>query len=148
MPRTDLDARVHDALTRLPAPVAPSTLLPRVMAAVQRRPWYARAWTTWPLPLRIASAVGLAGLAVGVALAWPLVDAASRLLMARVAASLQPVSRASEGATEIFMAIDVLRRVFAPALGFAVVVVTVMSAACAVVGAALARFALGGASQS
>jgi hypothetical protein len=148
MPRTDLDARVHDALTRLPAPVAPPTLLPRVMAAVQRRPWYARAWTTWPLPLQVAAAIALAGVAAAVALAWPSADAASRLLMARVAASLQPVSTASEGATEIFMAIDVLRRVFAPALGFAVVVVTVMSAACAVVGAALARFALGGASQS
>lgn len=145
---TDLDSVVHRALTNLPAPVAPPTLLPRVLAAVQRRPWYERAWTTWPRPLQAASLAALSGLVVGAVLVWPAIDAGSSRLLARAAASLRPMSAASEGATEIFMAIDVLRRVLAPALGFAVVVVTVMSAACAVVGAALARFALGGASQS
>src|SRR5262245_23209953 len=142
MPRTDLDSFVHDALTRLPGPTAPATLLPRVMTAVQRRPWYARAWTTWPRPLQAASVAAIAGVPVALALAWPSIDAASSHLMARATAGLRPVSQASEGATEIFMALDVLRRVFAPALGFAVAVVTVMSAACAIVGAALARFAL------
>lgn len=148
MPRPDLDSLVHQALTRLPAPAAPPTLLPRVLAAIQRRPWYARAWTTWPRPMQVASLAVLSGLVVAAVLAWPFVDAAASRALARAAAGLRPVSTASAGATEIFMAIDVLRRVFAPALGFAVVVVTLMSAACAVVGAALARIALGGASQS
>jgi hypothetical protein len=148
MPRTDLESFVHDALTRLPGPTAPATLLPRVMTAVRQRPWYARAWTTWPRPLQAASLAAIAGVAVAIVLVWPSLDAASSALLTRAVSGLRPVSQASQGATEIFMAIDVLRRVFAPALGFAVAVVTVMSAACAIVGAALARFALGGASQS
>ena len=57
----DLERRVHDELRRLPAPLAPGTLLPRVLAAVDawaRRPWYARAWFTWPIGLRVASVAG------------------------------------------------------------------------------------------
>ena len=43
---------VDRELRQLPSPRAPHTLLPRVLAAVEqwtRRPWYARAWFTWPL---------------------------------------------------------------------------------------------------
>src|SRR6185436_18949429 len=59
----DLERRVHEELRRLPAPLAPSTLLPRVLAAVDawaRRPWYERAWFTWPLGWQIVSAAALA----------------------------------------------------------------------------------------
>jgi len=56
--RDDLQAIVDRELRQLPAPRAPQTLLPRVMAAVDawaRRPWYARAWFTWPLGWQAAS---------------------------------------------------------------------------------------------
>ena len=59
---TDLETLVDRELRRLPALRAPHTLLPRVLAAVQRwsqRPWYARAWFTWPIGGQIASAAAL-----------------------------------------------------------------------------------------
>src|SRR5688500_12276604 len=54
----DLERLVDRELQRLPAPRAPETLLPRVMAAVDaaaRRPWYTRAWFTWPLGWQLAA---------------------------------------------------------------------------------------------
>ncbi len=54
----DLRAIVDRELRRLPTPRAPETLLPRVLAAVDawtRRPWYTRAWFTWPAAWRAAS---------------------------------------------------------------------------------------------
>ena len=54
----DLERLAHHELHRLPAPRAPRTLLPRVMAAVEawaNRPWYTRAWFTWPLGWQVAS---------------------------------------------------------------------------------------------
>ena len=61
-PEDDLERVAQRALERLPAPRAPHTLLPRVMAAVQqwtRRPWYARAWVTWPLGWQALSTAAL-----------------------------------------------------------------------------------------
>ncbi len=56
-----LEQRLHRRLARLPAPRAPQTLLPRVLATIGR-PWYARAWRTWPAAARgsaLAAAVML-----------------------------------------------------------------------------------------
>ena len=55
----ELEQHVDRALADLPALTAPGTLLPRVLAAVQAwagRPWYQRAWLTWPVGLQVASA--------------------------------------------------------------------------------------------
>ena len=65
----DLEQRVNRELRRLPSPPAPHTLLPRVLAAVDawvNRPWYERAWFTWPLGWQAASIalVALLGYAV------------------------------------------------------------------------------------
>jgi hypothetical protein len=65
----DLEMLATRELRRLPAPRAPQTLLPRVLAAVDawtRRPWYMRAWFTWPLGWQAASIAALALLAYGV----------------------------------------------------------------------------------
>src|SRR6185436_19684837 len=65
----DLERRVHRELERLPSPLAPDSLLPRVLAAVDawaRRPWYTRAWFTWPLGWQVASVLVLALFAVGI----------------------------------------------------------------------------------
>ena len=70
MDSSDLERRVDGALKALPAPAAPRTLLPRVMAAVAHArpaPWYSRAWLTWPRPAQAAS---IALLAVVGAAAW------------------------------------------------------------------------------
>jgi hypothetical protein len=56
---TDLDRELDRHLQRLPAPQAPATLLPRVLAAVgqlDRSPWYARPWIAWPRGLQVVSA--------------------------------------------------------------------------------------------
>ena len=58
----DLEPRVDRELRRLPAPRAPHTLLPRVMAAAEawaERPWYTRAWVTWPLAWQVVSVAAL-----------------------------------------------------------------------------------------
>jgi hypothetical protein len=59
----ELEATVDRELRRLPPPRAPRTLLPRVMAAVElwaQRPWYARAWFSWPAGWRLVSIVPVA----------------------------------------------------------------------------------------
>jgi len=58
----ELQGRIDRELKSLPALRAPDTLLPRVLAAVRHwadRPWYARAWFTWPMWWRVASAAAL-----------------------------------------------------------------------------------------
>jgi hypothetical protein len=59
----ELERDTDRELRRLPSARAPQTLLPRVLAAVDlwaRRPWYARAWFTWPLAWQAASIAALA----------------------------------------------------------------------------------------
>jgi hypothetical protein len=65
---SDLEITLGRELRQLPSPRAPHTLLPRVLAAVNawtRRPWYERAWFTWPLGWQIASAATLVLLVAG-----------------------------------------------------------------------------------
>lgn len=87
----ELEQHVDRALADLPPLTAPGTLLPRVLAAVQawaERPWYERAWLTWPLRLQVASAALLILLVAGGALAMPLVQAQGVRLVAFVSARL------------------------------------------------------------
>lgn len=61
---------LHEQLRQLPLRKAPSTLVPRVMAAIQARrqlPWYKRTWWTWPLSAKILSGVLVVGLGIGTA---------------------------------------------------------------------------------
>jgi hypothetical protein len=77
MQPSDLERTVDRELRRLPSPRAPHTLLPRVLAAVDawsRRPWYTRAWFTWPLAWQVASIAAVALLVYGV---WMLPPAPS-----------------------------------------------------------------------
>ena len=75
----ELERVVGRALAGLPAPRAPRTLLPRVIAAAARvapRPWYTRAWLTWPRNWQAASVAALAVVVAGAALLSPLADGA------------------------------------------------------------------------
>jgi len=70
MDPVELEREIAAALRRLPAPRAPGTLTPRVMAAVRLRgqaPWYRRPWFAWPAGGRLAAAaVALLLIAAGI----------------------------------------------------------------------------------
>src|SRR5262245_22022657 len=115
----ELERRVHDELRRLPDPLAPATLLPRVLAAVDawaRRPWYARAWFTWPV-------------------AW---QAASIALVALAAYGMWSVPPLPASVTATTSASSIIwRTLIEPLLGYVVGLVVLMCLACAAFGAAL-----------
>lgn len=68
---TDLESLIEEELRRLPRPVAPVTLFPRVMAQARRlaaRPWYRKPWRDWPTVWQVVSAacvVAVCGLCAG-----------------------------------------------------------------------------------
>ncbi len=62
------EAEIDRELKELPDWRAPSTLVPRVMAAIEQRavaPWFKRAWPVWPLAAQTASFLVLATLFCG-----------------------------------------------------------------------------------
>ena len=131
MNEDDLERLAHRELRRLPDPRAPRTLLPRVMAAVEawsRRPWYTRAWFTWPLGWQIASIVALALVALGF---W--------MLPAATPPSVVVTTNAGR---------VVWQTMIQPFLLYAFAVVVLMCIACAVFGAALGYVFLERAEQS
>ncbi len=68
-PEQDLEKWMDRELRPLPAPRAPETLAPRVMAAIAARtalPWYRQTWFEWPRGWQVASAV----LAAALVAAW------------------------------------------------------------------------------
>jgi hypothetical protein len=115
----DLERRIHEELRRLPDPLAPGTLLPRVLAAVDawaNRPWYARAWFTWPLGWQIASVIAVA---LGIYGTW---------ILPPLPASV--VATTNAGGV-------IWRTLIEPLLGYVIGLVVLMCLACAVFGAAL-----------
>ena len=138
-------------LRQLPSPRAPRTLLPRVMRAVRaRRAHRAGAgWRTWP---RAPGGSRWSPAAAGRdSASYDLADAAEpRRRCAReldsptgasVAAALQELS-------DVVSAVRVVWRVLMqPVVVFRLVVLAIMSAACAAFGTAIGRVALGGASR-
>ena len=136
----DLETRVHRELGRLPAPRAPHTLLPRVMAAVQdwaSRPWYARAWFTWPLGWQVVSVAALVLLITGAVMVAPEVETGAAGGIASVQARFvstvhdvaPPVAATSAGI--------LWRTLLEPLVNYAVVIIVLMFLACAVFGTAL-----------
>jgi hypothetical protein len=148
MTSTDLERLIDHRLGQLPAPRAPETLAPRVMRAVERwsaRPWYRRAWTTWPLGWHVASAVAAAVMVAGVALLLPTAYEALALRASSAAGGLvEPVSTAVDR-TEVAVAATrvVWRTLVAPIVPYALGLVLVMFGACALGGTALSYLVLG-----
>src|SRR5215469_12409932 len=63
--RERLEIEIDRELRALPDLPAPSTLGPRVMAAIGRRasaPWFSRSWPEWPVTAQAATFLILAGL--------------------------------------------------------------------------------------
>ena len=148
MHRADLEQVVHDELRRLPPPEAPSTLLPRVLAAVQEwtlRPWYERAWFTWPLGWQVISLAALVGLAGAGVVIFP---SAEQALVAAIAARTAVVTAALGGVFGHAEAAIAAGRIVWRALGeplvpYAFTVVLLMCLACVAFGTVLNRVAFG-----
>jgi hypothetical protein len=152
MEQDELERVIDRRLRELPAPRAPRTLLPRVMAAVAdaRRPWYARGWRSWPLGWRTAAALGCVAGVAAAALSMPLLQAAvaaqSAPLFSRVTTDIwHLVARTvdAQRAAEV-----VWRVVINPVASVVLVPVLAMLVASLACGAALGRLAFGGTPQS
>ena len=74
MDPVDLERLTDRALRTLPTPRAPRSLLPRVLAAVAAeasRPWYARAWLSWPLHWQLVSGAATVSVVVAAMFVGP-----------------------------------------------------------------------------
>jgi hypothetical protein len=152
MDPTELERVTDRALRALPAPRAPRTLLPRVLAAVAElsRPWYTRAWLNWPLHWQLVSAMVAAVIVVAATAVGP--DVAAGMLEVATRTSL-PVSFQLAGAVRgieaMWEASRIVWDVVEPAARVVALLLLVMSAACVAFGTALDRvIALGGAAES
>lgn len=162
MPPRDLEDIVDRALKQLPVPRAPRSLLPRVMAAIETGPVEpvsaspprTRPWVTWPLAWQVASITVAIALALGVARLWP--HAASvAATAATTLAGDAPLRISAVAAETLSMAATVANAtrivwhaLVQPLVGYVLILILVMCAACATFGAALSRVVLGGVPQT
>lgn len=138
----DLETLIDRELRQLPMPRAPHTLLPRVLAAVQEwtlRPWYARAWFTWPFEWQVASVTALTVLVVCSAMLLPTVQAAAAPAASTFAARVMgDVAGIAEGVEMTTRAARVVwRALVEPFLMYAFALVALMCLACLVFGTVL-----------
>jgi hypothetical protein len=137
----ELESLADRKLKQLPLLGAPQTLLPRVLTAVQQwstRPWYERAWFTWPAVWQMASVAGLILIVAGGNWLWqgmqPLAEGAVSALRpatADVAGVGQSVDLAITAARVVWHAL------LEPFIPYAFMLVALMSFVCAAVGTAL-----------
>ena len=140
----DLETRIDRTLRRFPTPRAPHTLLPRVLAAVQewsQRPWYSRAWFTWPIGGQIVSAAALILVVLGAAFLTMSAQAVIDQTAARLLSGVTPVAQQAEAMLNA--ARVVWHAVVEPLAVYAFAVVAVMFLACVAFGTALSHVAFG-----
>ena len=149
----DLERQIARELGQLRPPGAPPTLLPRVMTAVHAwasRPWYERAWRTWPRGLQAAAGVTLVLLVAAVGLLGPAAFEAARAIVTPVVAP--PVRGVADELRDLEHVLIVVRAVWGalvqPLLTYAFPLVAFMSLVFGSVAAALNRVAFGRAYQS
>ena len=145
----DLETLVDRELRQLPALRAPHTLLPRVLAAVQQwsqRPWYTRAWFTWPAAAQIASAAALVLIVVASALLLTGAQIAVGQTSARLLGGVAPLAQRAEATMNA--ARVVWRALIEPLLVYAFGLVVLMCLACAAFGTALNHVVFGRAVHS
>ena len=134
-------------------PRAPHTLVPRVLAAVLaqlQRPWYERPWVNWPRSWQAVSLVAFVALLVGVGTLELVLERAAVVSTPGVLGdAASQVTRVAEVVSAAANGLAVLRRTLVqPVLGYVVGLLVLMYVVCAALGAALARFTLGGESLS
>ena len=149
----DLERIVDRALKQLPGPRAPRTLLPRVIAAIEtgrvEKP-SPRPWLSWPLAWQVASLAALVVLGVGLSTLWPSVQSA---VQPRIAPALTELTATVADFTASVGVVTTVARavwnvIVQPLLGYVLLLVLMMCAACAAFGAALGRVVLGGVPQT
>lgn len=146
MTPADLEELVDKDLRQLSMPRAPHTLLPRVMTAVQAwasRPWYARAWFTWPLGWQAALIAALILLAGGTAVllpgAWAAAGEGISALTGGVVSDVASIARRIEVMANTAQV--VWRVLLEPFVAYLFGLVALMCLACAAFAAALNRVA-------
>jgi hypothetical protein len=149
----ELEQFVGRRLRALPAPRAPLTLLPRVLAAARawsQRPWYAREWLTWPLPWQLGSAAVLLLTIVAGFVMVPTLQLLVADTTASFAAAIEfDLPRFAGGLHVSASALRVIwRALVQPFLPYAFGLVVLMSAASATVAIALNRLMFGRALHS
>lgn len=131
---------LHRALKALPAPKAPPTLLPRVMAEAARRQRRERIvpWFNWPAEWKWMSAAAVALLVAAASLVGPGLEALAGAAFANATGALEDriVTAAPGTAAAAHLASIAWEMVLQPALGFVLMWMVVMCAACAAIGAA------------
>jgi hypothetical protein len=150
MDHEELERRVHEALSDLPALRAPRSLHPRVMAAMDSAMHVGRPWFTWPWPLQVAAMLLVAGVGGAGAWFWPtLVSAMGAMLPESLQAGAGYVGGATETTSALVRVMELTwSAVVAPIAKLVLLLTVMLCTACAVCLAALSRVALGGASQS
>jgi hypothetical protein len=148
---------LHRALKALPAPSAPRTLLPRVMAEValrqQRRQAGIVPWFSWPAEWRWMSAAAVALLVAAASLVGPGLEVLAGAAFTTASGAIEDriVAAAPGSAAAAHLASVAWEMVVQPAISFVLMWMVVMCAACAAIGAAfsaaLGRAAIGEASQ-
>ena len=146
MDPADLERLIDRELRALPAPRAPRTLLPRILAAVEQpapRRWYARTWIDWPAAVQVASVILLLGTVAGAAQLLPTVQAAASALTVVVEARAE-VAETARDVEVATTAMRVLwRALVAPVVPYAFGLVLLMCVACAIFGTALNHLVFG-----
>jgi hypothetical protein len=143
-PQLEMD--LSEELRKLPRLRAPETLLPRVLAALERRaarPWWQRPWLAWPRALQAASvASGLVVMALAVwaePLAWA--KAGQSLSLQPVAAKFSAIASSWEAATALFSTTGHLLRAFQWFWVLALATVSALYLACVGLGTICFRVA-------
>jgi hypothetical protein len=145
----DLEQLVDAELKRLPAPRAPRTLLPRVLAAVEAQQQHANpapGWALWPRAWQLVGGVVMALVLVGI---WKLAVFAQPVVgeflpavgLGRAAAFTRG---ADDAATVVRVLWDVLLQ---PVATYVSILAISLALACALFWTAVERLAPGGASQ-
>jgi len=148
----DREHPVSGPLRELPAPRAPQTLLPRVMAAVQAwaaRPWYERAWFTWPVQGQIAAVVILVLIAGGIVTVWPAVETSVGNAVAPLRSAItDDVTETTEQAAVVTTVVRLVGRTFfTTVVPYASAAVLLMCLACGLFAMALNYVASGRTSE-
>ena len=145
----DLERLVDAELKRLPAPRAPRTLLPRVLAAVEAQQQHAkpaRGWALWPRAWQFAGGVAMAAVLIGI---WKLAAFARPLVSELLpAVGMGRAAALTRGADDAVTVVRVLWEVLLqPVATYVSILAISLALACALFWTAVERLAPGGASQ-
>ncbi len=145
----EVERALDRSLARLPAPRAPRSLLPRVMAAVvtPSAPWYARPWLTWHPALQTVSLVVVLAGVTFVWMAWSRPEATFAALSSVASPEMTSwTSAAARRTNQISTLMSLLWDVvLGPIAIFVLVLAVFVAVACAAAWTAVSRVALGGA---